>query len=147
MQSSFQPLIDAIIDRSSPSLSEKNIEKGEVLGNGAFGIVRQIISKETFALKQIDFNKLMDDLDDEEELHEQLSCAFSEFQIMKKNLPNVVRSYQYHFDKEENIFSFTMDLMKGKDLGTLIQKKSIPFEQFYKLFQDIVTGMNYAFII
>jgi serine/threonine protein kinase len=117
------------------------------LGIGAFGIVRQIISKETFALKQIDFNKLMDDLDDEEELHEQLSCAFSEFQIMKKNLPNVVRSYQYHFDKEENIFSFTMDLMKGKDLGTLIQKKSIPFEQFYKLFQDIVTGMNYAFII
>ena len=137
---SFRARINAIAAKSSPSLSEGNIEPGIVLGSGTFGVVQQIKSKETFALKKIDLRKLVEDMDDEEELHEKLSCAFLEFQIMKKNIPNVVRSYQYHFDDKENVFSFSMDLMKGKDLGTLIQTKSIPFEDFYKLFQDMVTG-------
>ena len=115
--------------------------------NGAFGIVQQIISKENFALKQINLNKLVNDPADNNELYEELSSAFSEYQVMKKNHPNVVRSYQYHFDDKENVFSFTMDLMKGKDLATLILTKSIPFGEFYKLFQDIVTGKKAVLII
>jgi serine/threonine protein kinase len=132
--------IQSIIANSSTSLSEENIERGKWLGSGTFGVVQQIVSKETFAFKQIDLKKLVNDPADEKELYNELISAFSEFQIMKKNHQNVVRSYQYHFDKDDKIFSFTMDLMKGKDLGTLIQMKSIPFEDFYKLFQDIVTG-------
>ena len=147
MQSSFQSRMKAIIAHSSPSLSDQNIERGKILGKGKFGVVQQIVSKETFALKQIDLKPLIDNIDKEEELCEELTSAFSEFQIMKRNYPNVVRSYQCHFDKEENVFSFTMDLMKGKDLGSRIQKNIIPFEKFYQFFQNIVTGKNYSHIL
>jgi hypothetical protein len=130
-----------ILKNSSPSLSQKNIEWKGNLGKGNFGVVQEIVSKKSFALKQIDLKNLVDKLSDEEELCEELSNAFSEFQIMRKNHPNVVRSYQYHFDNEKLIFSFTMDLMI-EDLGKLIQKRIIPFKEFYPLFQDIVTGKN-----
>ena len=110
------------------------------MGKGTYGIVQQIVSKENFALKQVNLNELVKDPADKNELYEELSGAFSEYQVMKKYHPNVVRSYQYHFDDKENVISFTMDLMKGKDLASLILTKSIPFGEFYKLFQDIVTG-------
>lgn len=140
MKSFKNPKINEIIAQSSPSLSDKNLEKGKSLGSGTLGDIKQIISKETFALKRIDLTKLVQDLDDEGELYERLSCAFSEFQIMRKNYPNVVRSYLCHFNPENYFFSFTMDLMRQGDLGSLIQKKSLPFERCYKLFKDLVTG-------
>ena len=90
------------------------------LGFGSFGIVSHIISKENFAQKSINFKKNMKNLKSDEEILEHLSCAFSEYQIMKKNLPNVVRSYRCYFDETNMEFSFTMDLMRGGDLGTLI---------------------------
>ena len=130
------PRIKAILDHSDDSLA--NIELGKHLGSGSFGSVYKIDEK--LAVKQINIKKLMDCCDDEEELYENLSCAFSEFQTMSKNLPNIVSSYRFHFDMEKKIFSFTMDLME-KDLETLInEKKGISFEQFYKLFEDIVSG-------
>ena len=49
--------------------------------------VQQIVSKETFALKEIDLKPLIDNIDKEEELCEELTSAFSEFQIMKRNYP------------------------------------------------------------
>ena len=130
------PRIKAILDHSDDSLA--NLKLGDHLGSGSFGSVYKIDEK--LAVKQINIKKLMDCSDDEEELYENLSCAFSEFQTMSKNLPNIVSSYRCHFDKGKKIFSFTMDLME-KDLETLISdKKGIPFEQFYNLFEDIVSG-------
>ena len=128
--------IKAILDHSDTSLA--NIKLGNFLGHGNFGAVHELDGK--LALKQINIKNLMDCSDDEEELLENLSGAFSEFQTMSKNLPNVVRSYKFHFDEEKKIFSFTMDLME-KDLENLIsEKKGIPFEEFFKLFEDIVSG-------
>lgn len=131
--------ISEIKSQTSPHLDGKR-ETVNFLGNGAFGVVNEIITKDAFACKVIDLKKFMADLDNRQELCDQLSCAFSEFQIMKKNLHNVVRSYQCHFDENNKLFSYTMDLMKGGDLGTLIKKKSLPFNEYYKLFQDILTG-------
>lgn len=142
MKTFENPKINAIIAKSSPSLSRNNIEIVEVLGSGNFGVVHEIVAKHTFALKHIYLKKLVDDLEDEDDLCEGLSCAYSEFDILRKNYPNVVRSYQCHFDKEKSIFSFTMDSMMQKDLGSLIQKKGIPFKEFYNIFQDIVTGKD-----
>ena len=130
------PRVKAILDHSHDSLAK--LKLGEHLGSGNFGSVYKIDEK--LAVKQINIRRLMDNTDDEEELYEILSCAFSEFQTMSKNLPNIVSSYRCHFDKGKKIFSFTMDLME-KDLETLIsEKKGIPPEQFYKLFEDIVSG-------
>jgi serine/threonine protein kinase len=112
------------------------------LGSGSFGTVNHIICEENFALKIIHLKKNIKDMNSEEELLEHLSCAFFEYQVMRKNLPNVVRSYQCHFDEEKKVFSFTMDFMKKGDLETVIKNGRIPFDKFYKLFKGILTGLK-----
>ena len=136
--------IHSIIKNSSPSLCEGSIRKLESLGYGSFGVVNHMVSEQSFALKQIDFKRQLESLDDKEALYDLLRSAFFEFQIMKKNLPNVVRSYQYNFDQKEKVFSFTMDIMKGKDLSTLIKERCLSFEEYFKLFKDILTGKNFS---
>jgi serine/threonine protein kinase len=133
--------IDEIKAQCSPLL-EGYGEFIENLGSGSFGTVNHVICKQNFAIKIIQLKKYMQNLGSETELLEQLSCAFSEYQVMKKNHPNIVRSYQCHFDEAKKVFSFTMDLMKGGDLDTRIKNGSIPFEEFYKMFKGIVTGMS-----
>ena len=132
----IDPRIKAILDHSDTSLA--NLKLDEFLGGGSYGSVHKVdIEGKKFALKKI---KINDDTDNDEEIYENLSCAFSEFQIMNKNLPNVVRSYKYHLDVKKGMFSFTMDLME-KDLGKLIsEKKGISFDHVYKLFEEIISG-------
>ena len=139
MQSATRSKIENIKAKCNPLL-EGHGEYKRNLGNGSFGTVNHIICKENFAIKIIHLQKFIKDLKSEKELLEHLSSAFSEFQIMKKNIPNVVRSYQCHFDEDAKIFSFTMDLMKGGDLATLIKNGEIPFEKFYNIFRDVFTG-------
>ena len=81
----MKSLLEKIEENTCPLLSEKNLEKGKYLGNGAFGIVQEIFLKQTFALKQIDMKKQLNNLKDEKALYENLSCAFFEFETMKKN--------------------------------------------------------------
>jgi serine/threonine protein kinase len=131
-------ILHSIKAKSSPYL-EGTIERCKLLGNGSFGVVHEVVVKDRFALKEINIKSLMDNLDDDKELAENLSSSFSEFLIMNKNLKNVVGSHQCYYDEDSKIFSFTMDLMKG-DLHSLIKSGSIPFEKFYKIFQDIATG-------
>jgi hypothetical protein len=137
---SFQSRIKAILANLSPSFSEEiiNLETTKPLGKGVFGTVYPVVAKEEIALKKIDFKEFMDVLTSEEELCEQLKSAYSKFQIMKKNIPNVIRSHQCHFDMNKFIFYYIMDLMI-KDMGRKIREKIIPFNDFYKLFRDIVT--------
>ena len=141
MQSAAILKIEAIKAQCSPLLDGYG-DYINNLGNGNFGIVNHIICKENFAHKLIHLKKCIKNLKSEEELLENLSCAFSEFQTMKKNIPNVVRSYQCHFDEAKMVFSFTMDLMRGGDLGTLIKNEILPFEKFYKIFQGVLTGIS-----
>lgn len=136
----MQSLLDKIKENSSPLLSEENLEKGKYLGHGAFGIVQEIFLKQKFALKQINIKKLLNNLKDEKALYENLSCAFFEFETMKKNINHVVRSHKCHYDEKNMIFSFTMDFMSGGDLGNLIKQGSLSFKEYYQLFQNIVTG-------
>ena len=111
------------------------------LGKGAIGVVNLVVNQEYFAYKQID---LMIDLDEaknaEEDLNIKCSNALFEFELMKKNYPNVVRSHQYNYDEKKKIFSFTMDYMKNGDLSKFSEKEQISFKCYKEIFKDIVTG-------
>lgn len=139
----MQELLTKIKANSSPVLSAENLEIGKFLGKGSFGVVNQIALKQQFALKQISIKALLNNSKDEDELYDHLSSAYFEFEIMKKNINHVVRSYQCNYDEKEKMFSFTMDLMSG-DLRSLIQDGNLPFKDYYKMFQNIVTGINLA---
>jgi serine/threonine protein kinase len=136
----MQALIAKIKADSTHSLSDGNFDRRKYLGDGAFSVVHQIGSRETFALKPINIKKLSENLQDEKEINEKLSCFYDEYKIMKKNISHVVRSYRCHYDEREMVFSYIMDFILGGDLRNLISQERVSFEKYYGLFQDIVTG-------
>ena len=123
---------------SSSLLEPSKLKWGMPLGRGNYGSVNEVSMEIKMALKII---KLSDfcETNDEKELDQALREAYNEFKIMNKNLSNVVRSYNYHYDERTKQFSFTMDLMKY-ELGVLIKENPFSFGDFYKIFVDITKG-------
>ena len=96
--------IESIKKNSSPSLEEGKYKIVSFLGNGTFGGVHHIILKENFACKCIDLKKLVKNLQDEQEINEELLCAYSEYSLMRKYYPNVVGSHVYNYNEKTKIF-------------------------------------------
>ena len=92
---------------TSPQLKSKsNYEILDHLGGGAFGAVYKIRVKEdnkVYALKNV---KL-----DRKEQPNALADADAEYKLLKKGIPNVLKSYGSHHEPKE-MFLFTTDLMK-----------------------------------
>ena len=112
------------------------------LGGGTYGIVSEILLKYKMTLKQIDLKKNSELRD---EMENELKNVYQEFSIMRKHLRNVVRSHHFFYDEEEKTFSFTMDYIEGKNLRKHIESQSypLPYEKFYPLFENIITGKKY----
>ena len=140
----MQSLLAKIKANACAFSSDGNLELGKYLGKGSLGVVNQLSTEQIFALKQINIKDLLYNPKDEEEEYLLLSCCYFEFEYMKKNINNVIRSYNCDYDEKEKVFTFTMDFFSGGDLGTVIEKESLTFEKYYKIFQNIVTGKLYT---
>lgn len=132
-----------ILAKSSPLLEKGKYNFLGALGTGGQATVLEILIPNVgeFALKIYNIGKSMIDPNDEKELLEALNEVYLEYSLLNQELPNVVRSHLYNFDEKKKEFCFTMSLMRGGDLSTLIKTKgSMVYGDFLKLFEDVVTG-------
>lgn len=138
--------LKTIISNSNPDLNPKNLGKdaSNIIGIGNFGVVQKVYLKKPYALKTVDLNDIADT---EEELAQELQSVYSEYEKLRNDLPNVVRSYDYFYDDQKKTFSFSMDYIDGISLNNFMDKrtKSLPFEEFIPIFKDIVTGLYQLF--
>jgi serine/threonine protein kinase len=130
---------------SSPQLASKNnYEVVKTLGKGAYGVVNLIQvkeDKEYYALKEVCVQ--------EENIQEEvalLRATKAEYELLKKKIPNILKSFGSHYDKEEKKFMFSTELMK-MDLAQLMRKKweengYLSFDCFKRLFTDILNGKH-----
>ena len=130
--------IDSLVDNSSPLLRNLNRDP---IASGAYGSVHKVQVTRNFAVKDIFLRGSSNDLESE------LKCAFSEYELMSKNLKNVVRSYEFLYDPKRKMFSYTMDLM-DKSLDSHINdlndlKKPLSFDKAFPLLHNITTGKKY----
>lgn len=128
---------------SSPLLcSESNYVK-EFVDSGNFGNIFKITLKENhkvFALKQIDLKKFP--LADRGSA---LNDAISEYQLLRKGIPNLLRSHGSFYDSQNNIFRYSTDLME-MNLTQLIEKNGpLNFQYFSEIFNDILEGQPFPF--
>ncbi len=130
-----KPFIESLVENSSPFLTNLN---RDLIDRGAYGIVSRVQATRNFALKDIFLGKSSSDLESE------LKCAFSEYQVMSRNLKNVVRSYDYLYDPKKKMFSYTMDLMdKSLDSHIRSLKNPLTFDEAFPLLHNITTGKIY----
>jgi serine/threonine protein kinase len=127
--------IESLVDKSSPLLTNLNRDP---IGRGAYGVVNKVQVTRNFAVKDIFLRGSSTELESE------LKCAFSEYELMSKNLKNVVRSYEFLYDPKRKMFSYTMDLM-DKSLDSHINdlKNPLSFDKAFPLLHNITTGKRY----
>ena len=68
------------------------------------------------------------------------SDAKNEYNLYKKNIPNVLRSYGSHYDKTKEVFRFSTDLMETNLLKFITKNGELTFENFVPIFTDILSG-------
>jgi serine/threonine protein kinase len=118
---------------SSSYTNQKNI------GSGSFGIVSRIRVEENgkvYALKELHLKKLTNKALREEALKE----AINEYNLLKKEIKNVVKSYGSHYDEQDKVFKFSMEyfphnLSEYVDINGCLTPK-----QYLPLFLDMVEG-------
>ena len=129
---------------ASPLLqSEKNYQK-EYLDSGAFGAVFKITlnkDKKVFALKQIDLGKL-----EQHEIPAALAEAKKENDVMRKNIPNVLRSFGSFYDSVNKLYLISTELMDSNLRKFIYKNGPLSFENFVPIFRDILTG-KYPFLM
>ena len=124
--------IESLVDNSAPLLTNLN---RDIIGSGAYGIVSKAQIMRNFAVKDIYLGQSSSDLECE------LKRAFREYEVMSKNLKNVVRSYEFLYDPSKKMFSYTMDLMeKSLDFHIKDLKNPLSFDKAFPLLQNITTG-------
>ena len=127
--------IESLVDKSSPLLTNLNRDP---IASGAYGSVHKVQVTRNFAVKDIFLRGSSNDLESE------LKCAFSEYELMSKNLKNVVRSYEFQYDPKKRIFSYTMDLMENSlDCHIKDLKNPLSFDKAFPLLHNITTGKKY----
>ena len=76
---------------------------------------------------------------DRKEQPNALAEAEAEYKLLKKGIPNVLKSYGSHHEPNEK-FIFSTDLMQ-MSLEKYIDKNGpLSFEKFFPIFKDILTG-------
>jgi serine/threonine protein kinase len=125
---------------SSPQLmSDKNYKIEKYIDSGSFGAVFKISINEDqkiYALKQI--NLMKHAVNDRPAA---LLEAKNEYQLLRKGIPNVLKSFGSYHDTEEQVFRFSTEF-KEMNLKQLIEKNGpLPFERFIPIFKDILSGI------
>lgn len=118
--------------------SEKNYEIIELLGAGNFGTVLKIQVKEDkkiYALKKIFIKDI--------NIGIYLKNANIEFELLTRNIPNVLKGYGCYYDEKKKCFNFTTELMSW-NLESWIEniylEGDLKFYRFRELFTDILNG-------
>ena len=124
---------------SSPLLSsDKNYDE-KFIDAGTYGAVFKITSKSdnsTYAMKRIDLTKFIEI----SERQEAFDDAKKEYNLYKKNIPNVLRSYGSHYDQTEEVYRFSIDLMEMNLYDFILTNGALTFENFIPIFTDILSG-------
>ncbi len=123
---------------TSPQLkSDQNYTILKHLGGGAFGTVYKIRVHEDnkeYALKNIMLNQT-----------EALDEAEKEYELLRKGIPNVLKSFGHNHDEPNKIFLFSTELMEKTLQGYIKDyikenKGPLPFKKFIPIFKNIITG-------
>ena len=124
---------------SSPQLkSTKNFEITEIIDSGNFGTVYTITiheDKKAYAIKQINLKKF-----DENERPAALADAKMEYNLLKKGIPNVLRSFGSFYDANAEVFKFSTECMKMNLSQFIKDKGNLSFNEFIPIFSDILSG-------
>ena len=125
---------------SSPQLkSENNYKIEKFIDAGNFGAVLKISINEdqkVYALKQINLMKHT-----AKDRPAALLDAQNEYQLLRKGIPNVLRSFGSYHDTNDQVFRFSTEF-KEMNLAQFINKNGpLPFERFIPIFQDILSGI------
>ncbi len=129
---------------SSPQLkSDKNYKIEKFIDSGNFGAVLKISiyeDQKVYALKQVSLMKHA-----EKDRPAALLDAQNEYQLLRKGIPNLLKSFGSYHDKNEQVFMFSTEFME-MNLAQFIEKNGpLPFKRFIPIFQDIVSGIYYIF--
>jgi serine/threonine protein kinase len=125
---------------SSPLLSSKNNYDYDFIRAGAYGEVFKITSKQdkkSYAMKQIQLKNVP-----KSQRLEAFNEAKNEYNLYKKNIPNVLRSYGSHFDQSAEIYRFSVDLMETDLYRYIDDNGALTFEKFAPIFSDIIKGKS-----
>ncbi len=107
----------------------------EHIATGGFGSVYKIMIHEDekqYAVKHITLNQ-------EEGQQSALEDAEMEYKLLKKGLPNVLKSFGSYYEPNRK-FLFSTELMEMTLLKHIEEKKSLVFDEFRPIFEDILTG-------
>mmetsp|Transcript_549 Transcript_549/g.732 ORF Transcript_549/g.732 Transcript_549/m.732 type:complete len:422 (-) Transcript_549:4349-5614(-) len=112
---------------------------GEVLGEGAYGIVRlarHTVSQEQFAIKILDKRKIKQD-----NLIENLR---SEIRIMKSiNHPNIVRLYEV-LQSNSKIYLVLELVTEGELFKVIKENGAMPEDKARKIFQQVISAVSFC---
>ena len=125
---------------SSSLLSSKKNYDRKLIDAGSYGKVYKITSKSdnsTYAMKKISLKKKFIAISERKAA---LADAINEFDLYKKNIPNVLRSYESHYDQTKEVYRFSTDLMERNLLKLIIENGDLDFENFIPIFTDILSG-------
>ncbi len=120
---------------TSPQLqSKKNYDILKHIDGGGFGAVHKIKVHEDgkkYALKTVQL--------DDPNAPNALDEAKKEYELLQKNIPNVLKCFGSHH-KPNKVFRFSTELME-MDLQKFINTKGpLSFQKFIPIFKDIITG-------
>ena len=116
-----------------------NFELKEFIDSGNFATVYKIAVHEDqkeYAVKQINLNKF-----EEKEKLSALHDARMEYLLLKKGIPNVLRSFGSFHDPKAGVFKFSTEYMEMNLDQYIKAKGSLTFNEFIPLFTDILTGI------
>ena len=123
---------------TSPQLkTRKNYEILDPLGHGVSGLVNKIRileDKKVYALKHVSLEGA-----DQNSAH---NDAMMENNLLRKNIPNVLKSIGSHHEPNES-YIFTTDLMEMTLQKYINKKGPLTFEDFFLKFKDILRGIIY----
>ena len=126
---------------TSPQLKSKtNYEIKDFLGSGAFGGVMKICiheDKKEYALNQALVVN---------EREAALTEARNEYRLLRKNIPNVLKSFGSHYDQTNLVFKFSTECMDMNLLQFIQKKGSLSFTEFVPIFQDIILGKKIFYV-
>ena len=124
---------------SSPQLqSEHNYTLQKSLASGFYGGEFKILvnqDQKTFALKNINLQKFS-----EKERPVVLSELKNEYNLLRKGIPNVLKSFGSNYNSKQQIYQFTTEHLE-MSLENLIEKEGpLSFNRFIPIFSDILSG-------
>lgn len=138
MMHSVQKIKEGSSPYLDPNPPSTQIEWKQPISSGMHGPVVEVVVKQTFALKQIELAKMCDSID-EEDLENALFEVHEAFLMMKKNLRNVARTYQYFYDEKRKKYLFTMEIFEN-NLCKYAYENSLLEKDFIPIFENIVEG-------